>query len=273
MKAAAVPACLLLACGSPPKKPAPEPKPLPTRVAVEEPEDEEGVTYTSDRGTMDIEVIKAGLAPHQTALSECYTTRVGARRWLGGQVTLHWEITKDAEVTSVQIAESDLGSWDVEKCVLEVARAATFAAPRGGADAEFEVPLMFEKGRPAVAWDEEQSLRAVGGQVALLDECEVDNAELAKLRKARAKYKKPARKPKTAKLDPDEPRLIAKPDDVAVTVYIGPGGKALSVGFASPRTVLDDQWTDCAAKTALGWRLPDPKGGIAKVTARYRPAQ
>ena len=64
MRAAAVPVVVLVACGSSPKPPAPEPKPLPTRVAVEEPEDEEGVTYTSDRGTMDIEVIKAGLAPH-----------------------------------------------------------------------------------------------------------------------------------------------------------------------------------------------------------------
>lgn len=272
MRAAAVPVVVLVACGSPPKKPAPEPKPLPTRVAVEEPEDEEGVTYTSDRGTMDIEVIKAGLAPHQAALSDCYTTRVGARRWLGGQVTLHWEITKDAEVTSVQIAESDLGSWEVEKCVLEVARAATFGPPRGGADAEFEVPLMFEKGRPAAAWDEDQSLRAVGGQVALLDECEVDGEELAKRKKALAKYKRPKPK-KDAKPDPNEPRLIPKPDDVAITLYIGPGGKALSVGFASPRTVLDDQWSDCAAKMAMSWRLPDTRGGVAKVTARYRPAQ
>lgn len=271
MKAVLPFAVLAAACGSPPKPPE-EPKRAPTRVVVEdEDEDEEGVTYTSDRGTMDVEAIKAGLAPHAEAITACYTSQVGARRWLGGNLMLHWEITKDAEVTSVQVSESDLGSYEIEKCVLDVVRQATFGKPRGNADSEFDVPLAFEKGRPAVTWDEEASLRAVGGQVALLDDCEIDDKELVELKKAYAK-KHRGKRPSGDQAE-DAPRLVPKPDDVTVTVYVGPGGKALSVGLASPRTVLEPAWAECAVKTAMSWRLPDPKGGVAKVRARYRPPE
>ena len=61
------------------------------------------------------------------------------------------------------------------------------------------------------------------------------------------------------------------PADVTITVYVGPMGKAQSVGFASAKTVLDDIWADCAEKAALAWRLPDPRGTIAKLAIRYRP--
>lgn len=231
---------MLAACGGsskPVETPAEPATPRATRVPIEEPENEDGVEMVSTRGRMDPAVIEAGIAPHAAELSACYTTRVGRRRWLGGHVSLHWEIQRDGVVTAVKLAESDLGAWPVEKCLLEVARTATFGKPIGG-DADFSVPLDFSaKGRSAV-WDEDQSLKAVGGQLASLDGC--------------AKGK------------------VAAPDDVTVTLYVGPQGKAQSVGFSSPASVLDAAWADCAEKAAMAWRLPDPRGSIAKLAIRYR---
>jgi len=60
------------------------------------------------------------------------------------------------------------------------------------------------------------------------------------------------------------------PDDVTLTLYVGPGGKAQSVGFSSGKSAIDDAWAECAEKTAMAWRLPDPKGVIAKLAIRYR---
>jgi hypothetical protein len=98
-----------------------------------------------------------------------------------------------------------------------------------------------------MTWDEDQALRAVGGQVAKLDEC--------------------VKPPKGKKLD----KPIKQPSDVTITLYVGPAGKAQSVGFSSPKTELDEHWVECAEKTAMAWRLPDPKGTYAKLAVRYRP--
>jgi hypothetical protein len=235
----------LAACGggshsAKPAKPS-GPTHVTRTIPVADTEPEDGVEIVSTHGHMDPAVVDAGLTPHKESLSDCYTTRVGKRRWLGGHVALHWDINKAGEVTAVKLAESDLGAWPVEKCLLEVARMATFGKPIGG-DADFMVPLDFTaKGKPAF-WDEDQGIRAVGGQLAKLDTC------------AKAKGVKGGH-----------------PSDVTITVYIGPQGKAQSVGFSSAKTVLDDAWADCAEKAALAWRLPVPKGQIAKLAVRYRP--
>jgi hypothetical protein len=208
-----------------------------TRVPIEEPPEEEGVTIINARGRMEPEAVSAGLDPHNQELMDCYMTKVERRRWLGGHVVLHWDIRKDGTVTAVKLAESDLGNWPIEKCLLEVARSATFGKPIGG-DADFQVPLDFiAKGR-LVSWEEDKGLKAVGGQTVKLDAC------------AKGKVK--------------------APNDVTITLYVGPTGKAQSVGFASAATVIDDAWGDCAEKAALAWRLPDPKGIVAKLAIKYR---
>ena len=73
----------------------------------------------------------------------------------------------------------------------------------------------------------------------------------------------------TVKLDACATKKVPAPSDVTVTLYVGPGGKAQSVGFAG-KTVIDDAWAECAAKAALALRLPDPKGQIAKLAVKYR---
>lgn len=208
-----------------------------TRVPIEEPPEEEGVTIINARGRMDTAAIAAGLEPHNQALIDCYLSKVESRRWLGGHVVLHWDIKKDGTITAVKLAESDLGNWPIEKCLLEVARAATFARPIGG-DADFQVPLDFTAKGRLVTWEEDKGLKAVGGQTVKLDAC------------AKGKVK--------------------APNDVTVTLYVGPAGKAQSIGFSSAATVIDDAWGDCAEKAALAWRLPDPKGVVAKLAIKYR---
>jgi hypothetical protein len=242
----------LCACGGstpPPEKP-PEPvisaTPI-TRVPIEE-EPEEGVTIINARGRMDPAVVEAGIAPHKQALSDCYTTNFNRRRWLGGQVVLWWDINKEGTVTAVHLHETEpgtnLGNWPIEKCILEVARTATFGKPIGG-DADFQLPLEFTAKGTLVSWDDDQALRAVGGQVAKLDEC----AHPKKPRKTKEKIEAPK-------------------GPVTITLYVGPGGRAQSVGFAG-KPVIDDAWADCAAQIAMSWRLPDPRGRIAKLAITY----
>jgi hypothetical protein len=233
---------LLAACGGKPPPPAPPPAPLPpTRtpaVPADDSEPEEGVTVVNARGHMEKQAIDAWLQPHQTDLTDCYMKQVHGKRWLGGHVKLHWDIKKDGTISAVKLmAESDLGARSVEKCLLELAQAAEFDKPVGG-DADFDIPLDFTPTGHVMPWDDDRAQKAVGRQLAKLDTCG-----------------------KTTPL----------PDDVVVTLYVGPHGRAQSVGFSSDASVIEDKWAECAEKVALAWRLPDPKGTVGKLAIRYRP--
>ena len=228
------------ACGGK-GKPAPA-APAPRTRVVAESEPDDGFEIASSRGRMDPAVVEAGIGPHKEALGACYMSRVGQRRWLGGRVSIHWDIQRDGTITAVKLAESNLGAWPIEKCLLELARAATFGKPIGG-DTDFAIPLEFSARGKHLDWDEDLGRRGVGSQLDKLDAC------------AKAKgVTGPA------------------PDDVAITIYVGPQGKPLSAGFASAASVIDDAWADCAEKAILVWRLPDPRGEIAKLVVRYRPS-
>lgn len=269
MRSRALPLVVVAACGGsskPPEPAAPVVSPTPvTRVPVETGDDdtdepEDGVRMVSTRGRMDPAVVEAGIAPHKQALSDCYTTNLNKRRWLGGQLVIHWDIDKEGTVTSVRLDDTErgtnLGNWQIEKCVLEVARTATFGKPIGGA-ADFQIPLEFAAKGKLLSWDDDQALRAVGGQTALIHEC--------------AHPKKPARPPR--RRPKEKPlKLEAPKGAVTITLYVGPGGKAQSVGFAG-KPKIDDAWADCAEKAALAWRLPDPKGVVAKLAISYSDAQ
>jgi hypothetical protein len=237
---------ILAACGGgaknapPPEPPAPviSAKPI-TRVPVEDSEmPEEGVTVLNSKGHMEQAAVQAGIKPHETELSDCYMSKVGRRRWLGGHVQIHWDIKPDGVLSAVKLSESNLGAWPIEKCLIDVARSATFAKPIGG-PADFVLPLDFSEKGGAQVWDEDKSLRAVGGQLVKLDPC--------------------AKKAK-----------VPAPDDVIITVYVGPYGKTQSIGFSSAASEIDDKWAECAMKAVTAWRLPDPRGQIAKLAIKYR---
>jgi hypothetical protein len=239
--AAFVGALVGVACGgakpAPVAQPAPAPK--PTRVIVEDKEPDEGVTIVRGHGHVDEPERK--LSPLHAELSQCYTTRVGARRWLGGRVELHWEIAADGTIAKVVLARSDLGAWPIEKCLVEVARTAAFGKPVGGA-ADVSLPLEFTAPASAEEWDDDRIDKALGKvlgkQLAKLDAC--------------------------GKTEPP-------PDDVTITMYVGTRGKAQSVGFASPKSELSETWVECAQKAMEKWKLPDPRGAVAKLAVKYRP--
>ena len=231
----------LVACGGskPPPPPPPKPEPPPPvakRVPIEDSEVEDNqVTVVNARGHMDKAAVEAGITPHNQELSDCYMNNVKRRRWLGGHVLIHWDIKKDGTVTAVKLmSESDLGAWPIEKCLLEVARSASFDKPIGG-DADFSLPLDFSAKGASLPWSEDQALRAVGGQLVKLEACD---------------------------------KKHSRPHEVTITLYVGPHGKTQSVGFSSDATEIDDKWAECATKAAMAWRLPDPKGMVAKLAVR-----
>lgn len=234
-------ALLLAACGSNTAPRAAETTPAPAeRRIVEEPDDgeeDDGVEILSDRGRVDPDVAAQKIGPHAEALNACYADRLARRRWLGGQVELTWQLAADGSLLGVRVGQSDLGAWPVEKCLLGVARGVSFGKPIGG-KADVTFPVSFSAGSAALPWDEDQTVRAVGGK-------------------------------------PGELRTCAKagggdPSNVTITVYVGTRGQVQSVGFAAPGGVAE-AWADCAEAKISAWTLPDPRGKVAKLSFVYHP--
>lgn len=233
----------LAACGGSGKPSTATPTaPTDAAIADDEPEpdaaEDDGVELVSDRGRIDPDVATAKVATHAAALDACYSDQLGRRRWLGGQVELTWQVAADGALTSVHVARSDLGAWPIEKCLLEVAAGVAFGKPEGRGKAEVTFPLAFSGGSAAVAWDETQAARAVGGKPS----------ELAACAKAGG----------------------GDPANVTITIYVGTRGKVQSVGFAAP-TPLTAAWADCAEAKVNAWTLTDPRGKVAKLAYLYHP--
>jgi len=206
-------------------------------------------------------------------MAECYTEKVGKRRWLGGHVVLQWNMRGDGTLTSVKLTESDLGSWAVEQCLLDIAWSATFGKPSGGGDVDFTVPLDFSAKGGSQAWNEDQALRAVGGQLAMLDDCDDFEYEPKVDKKPKKGKKAPKATPKKDERGAKPARPEKPPSNVTMTLYVGPGGKLQSLGFSSATTEVGQKWAACAEQVAQSWRLPDPRGQIAKLALRYKAAE
>lgn len=185
--------------------------------------------------------IEKGVQPHQGALERCYKSQARRSRFLGGKLVLKFTVGPDGAVKQAVLEENDLGAWAVERCILEIARAMTFAEPKGGdREAEFTVPLEFAGTRRVEWWPEERVETVVQKKLAELEECREQNG-------------------------------VEVPSNVFVTFYVGNRGQVQSVGFVSPGRAIDEAWAECAAGIVAGWVMPDPMGTIAKTGFRYRP--
>lgn len=196
------------------------------------------MTVKSSKGYLPPEKIQAGVAPHQAALSSCYQDRLKQLRFLSGKVVLHVQVEPSGKVGSAGLKESSLGDWTAERCVLENARAMTFARPTGG-PAEFSLPLDFASDQPPLEeWGEERVQGVAAAHAGELDAC----AQAAGGR---------------------------KPAGVLVTLYIGNRGEVKAVGFSSADEPPPDAWADCAARAVAAWKFADPQGKVVKSFFRY----
>lgn len=245
MRAATLLLCVAACGGS--SKPAPVVEPTPAQPVHDNPADDEdadggddGMSVAGTKGHMDPKAIEAAVSPHQGELEGCFTSQVGKRRFLGGKVELKWQIGADGALTSVQIAQSDLGAWPVEKCLLDIARGMEFAKPKGGAT-DFSIPLEFVGKQSSTWWDEDAGTAAVKNHLKDLAKCDKSGSP---------------------------------PSDATITAYVGARGKIVSVGFATAQDAglapeAWDAWADCAEKRISAWQLPDPRGQIAKLAFHY----
>lgn len=203
-------------------------------------DDDDGVAIEGLGGRMEVYDIQRGMEPHVQALSDCFTRKVGKRRYLGGEVEFKFVVHADGSVKTVQMARSDLGDWPMEQCMLDINRTIQFPKPKGRGEADFTVPLSFDARQRTFIWNEVRSETEVGERAAELAACA----------------------DKTSTRDPQ---------NIWITLYVGTRGKVLGAGFASPDAPLDPAWATCAADIVKAWTLTDPRGQITKASFHYNP--
>ena len=98
----------------------------------------------SEKGTIDIEEVKAVIRSYMGRIKICYKTGLDRNPDLKGEVKVLFTIGTDGRVTSSRIAESTLGDADVENCILRRFRRMEFPAPSGG-EVTIKYPLVFQE--------------------------------------------------------------------------------------------------------------------------------
>jgi len=137
--AVAVPAgCATQSSGEARKSSAVPPRELPTREASAEP-----VSMRAERGSIDRDDAEEAITRHFGKLKRCYEAAGPAMGFAAGAVRLHFDVGVDGRTLGVNVIESRLGNFAVERCLSETAGTIRFPRPHGGARATFEYSMEF----------------------------------------------------------------------------------------------------------------------------------
>jgi hypothetical protein len=97
----------------------------------------------AEQGSMDREEVEEAMERHFRPMARCYEDAEVARDFASGQVTLRFMVGLDGKTNLVHVRSSDLGSYEVERCLLAEAARIRFVRPHGFGIASFEYSLEF----------------------------------------------------------------------------------------------------------------------------------
>jgi len=227
-------ALLLAACASsPPPEPEqgkldPDWRPGGTKLPGSD--DSDGMKIDVAKGALDQRDVDKVLDRQVQSLTPCYEQAGPTQKYAGGDVKLRFFVTSSGDVSNVLVTASDVGNFEVERCLVTEGRKLKFTPPEGAKATDFEYALRFQPSGNArvVEWDDGALAR--------------DVAQLA-------------------------PRLAAcgslGPNPVRAVVYIQPGGAVGSVGLACVGPI-DVQASTCAVEQIRKWKLRDDRQHIVR---------
>jgi TonB family protein len=180
-----------------------------------------GMKVDYELGVLDTGDVEEAIGRRIEQMKSCYRMAGKAQRYAGGRVLLRFLVGATGKPDDVLVAESNLGNYGVERCLVHVGRAIAFKAPVGGKATTFDYPIEFR------AAAEEKVLNLDGLKVE--HDLSVRMHTLA-----------------------DCGRLANEP--VAAIFYIEPNGLVGSVGLAGG-VPFDEDTGDCMVQTIQTWRM------------------
>jgi len=224
-----------LGCGSAPpvaRAPAapvdPEAHPAPPPDA--------SVAAAAEVGGLDERAAEQSFRDSMDGLQTCIQQGVERLEFIGGSIEFAVKVDSSHHAAEVWAAESTLGERGTEKCMFDVLRSVSWPSPQGGSFGIARNSFDFKPRKgvttPAV-WDSSRISRVLAGLDPQLQSCRGGAAG----------------------------RLV-------ITLYIGPGGKALGGGAASTEPVADGA-VDCVMSALLAANYPAPEHAPTKVRFEF----
>ena len=242
----------------PPVAPVEEVKPPPPK-----PDHDDGLALEGTLGTIADDDIAQAFRTRWAEVTKCSHAAQARLSYVTGTVQLKLRVGPDGVPKKAYVERSSLGNYEAERCVLDVARAIVFPKPQGGAEAEFTFPIEVRPRASSpwvVAWEEARIAPSVQRSKKDIGLCRGEALpQHAKGRRHLAQRAKATRGP-----------LKDLPANLALTLYIGPGGKVSSMGFAAEGP-LDEAFASCLYDRSKTWKLDDPRSQIAKATIGVSP--
>lgn len=201
---------------------------------------DDGMKVSGLVGTLDPAGVQNALARTMPAASQCYHEASRRQPYLGGSMSMKFIVQRDGSVKKLQLLSSDVGNYEVERCVLQKLGATRFEQPRGGAEAEFTYPLTFPARMTVLQW-EEKDIRKT-------------------MEKWRRKLRKRSRRRKEAAL-PTAPRGLL------LTLYVGGDGHLRTLGMVAEEEI-DQEFPTKLVEALRKVKFKAPPTRMAKV--RYR---
>jgi TonB family protein len=176
----------------------------------------------NEMGVYDSADIEETMAEHMAEVRDCYARAGRARRYASGKVNLRFMVSGDGTPQDVLVVSTELGNYEVERCLVEVGRGLQFPAPAGRKATTFEYPLEFRSTGQMQVQDLDDSLkidRDVTAFMHLLADCGAVTANGA-----------------------------------SASFYIEPKGIIGSVGLAGD-SVFDEEAGACMVRAMRRWRM------------------
>jgi hypothetical protein len=225
--ATAAAACVALACGSSPPPPAVDDAPKETIHEVKP-----ALRTSSELGTVDPAAVQQVFHRLDDRFLDCQKQGIDRVEVLAGNAKFFLRIGPDGSAKWAFLeAGSDIGDRDTEKCLLSAVMGARWPRPVGGGDAEARYSTeLLSQGRAASDWSPDKVAAVLGKNGDAIDRCKEGGSGFR------------------------------------ATMYVGPGGKVLSVGVVTSTKDGDDR-AECLAKVLGQLKgLPSPGSWPAKVT-------
>ncbi len=169
---------------------------------------------------------------HWKGMKRCFLNESRNARYIGGAVELQYYVSPKGSVKEVYMTSTDLGSWGVERCIVEEAKQMKFRAP-GGTGTDFTLPMEFPAYEGSVPWSASESATVLKKKVR----------DLRKCRKG----------PKRAN----------------VTFYVVDGGLINQAGFSASQPI-PEAWASCMQEKMKEWTLDDPNGQTLKSSFLFK---
>jgi hypothetical protein len=185
--------------------------------------DSGSLAMLAQEGSLDQDDAEAAIKQHWNRMVRCYDQAGEARDYAGGPVTLRWVVGRDGRPTGVHVLASSLGSFEVERCLIDIASAVRFPRPQGNGKASVEYSLEF-RSTGEVPVVELPADAVTAALPALLGRLASECHELGV-------------------------------DEVTATLYIDRKGTVRSIGFGSRRAFPADS-AACVARTLRGTPIP-----------------